>query len=181
MNANRVKKLLQELAGLPIEKLGSQDIHKLGLSLETAMENLKKLDMISRVEELQNSVSIENISFYKHFLSTLKLKKPLSSDSESDWRRYFEALEKEYSKIDKLKKEYITLLNRIDRLTEAKALKLISELSEKDRKLLGLLANLSPKTGPSAAKLGLTNSKTGQKIWYEELKNVRSLGILSNE
>ncbi|MEM7183959.1 MAG: hypothetical protein AAF518_23845 [Spirochaetota bacterium] len=181
MNASELKKLLLKAAKMPLEQLSGSDIQKLSKTLQTTVRSLEKVTILSKIEELHHTVAIEDMNFFKYYLDQLTVKKPTVSSSIQSWQEYLVTLQHQYKEIEKKKRSYIKVLERIDRSSEKKALEIIDKLSMEDRKMVSSLANLTLKTNKGVSKVKLTNSKNTNIAWYRELKNTKHLGVLSNE
>lgn len=170
MNAQEIKKQLNALSKLPIELLSAAEIGKLGNNLKDTIHQIERLQILGKIEELQQSIPIESISFYKIFLSKIELKKPQKISNIEELIDYYNSLKNEIKSIEKLKKEYSKLLDKIENANEAKALELLDNTTEDDKKYLSALANLTVKTPKGSSKLVLSNSKTSIENWYAEFK-----------
>jgi hypothetical protein len=181
MNARDVRSLLDRISTLPVEKLSARDIYTLGTALKQSVEFLERVQILSKIEELSLSVPMENVAFYHLLLNEEASNKHRRDIPTEELEAYYHFLKTQYSTIEKKKKEYQKLLDKVDKLKEKNALELLASLNDTDKKLLSALANLTTITPKGVAKLELAGSKASIYTWYKELKNTKSLGILQNE
>lgn len=181
MNAVQLKKLLVKTSKMPLEDLGSLEIQKLSLVLTNIQDKIERIEILKKIEELHYRVSIEDIPFYKFYLSQWTIQKPEKDAPLILWQQYLEQLTAEYKTIRKKRTAYGRILARIDRASEKTAMKIIMDLSAEEKKMISLLANLTIKTKRGVSKLNLAKSQSANLTWYRELKNTKQLGVLSKE
>lgn len=181
MNAVELKKQLKIVLDGRVEKLSASDINKLGAVLTEAAVTIQGIEISTKIEELQNSVSIEHSDFYNYFLDQTKLKKPDLNAKISDLQKYYDQLKVKYAEIGKLKVQYLKILNQVDRARQEKAIEILKKLKQNDKIMVSLLANLTRKTSHGVEKVQLGKTVSSIMDWYQELKNIKLLGVLSKE
>ncbi|MCB1141296.1 MAG: hypothetical protein H7A24_01095 [Leptospiraceae bacterium] len=179
MNAKELKKKLQVLQNSKLENLASSEIQKLSKILDSTLDNLTLLEYHKKLEELYNSIPLENRNFYQYFWNKSKLKKPGKNASSLQWEKYLQESKKFLSQIHSQKNHYLKIFNKIQKLSEETALDLIDNLTKEEKHLLSLLGSITTKTSRGAAFLALSGTRANNQKWIREVKNIKSLGVLS--
>jgi len=181
MNSVELKKKLIKLSQEPLEKLGSSELKKIYRQIQSIFDSLERMTIIQKVEELSNSIPLENKPFYLELLKKFPHKKPSSNAKKEVWEKYYLQLNNYLDECKRKKNELNKLLNNIQKINEDLALKQIQKLKDEDKKLLSLLASLTERNSKGVSSLFLGKSKEGNLAWLRELKNVKHLGVLYTE
>jgi hypothetical protein len=179
MNAKELRKKIQELSSSKLENLSSSEIQKLYKTLDLAMLNLQTVDYDQRLEELFQ-VSLEKRGFYQYYWDICKIKKPGKKSTSIQKEKYLHEMKKYNTTISQKYNQYQKTLDRFYKISEEQAMEIISKMTPEEKKLISVLASLTLKTSRGPTYLSLSGSKSNNLIWLRELKNVKSLGVLSN-
>jgi hypothetical protein len=181
MNSSELRKLLQGLLNLPLEKLSSTEIRKFANQTLSLKESLEKVDIIAKVEQLNNSIPLEDRPFYQDALKKCPYKRPSYNSKLSVWNKYLESMQNYHKKIQIQKKDLTKKLEKLQKASFASGLKAIQSMKPSEKHLLSVLASLTIKSNRGVKPLALGKSTPGNQKWLEELKNIQQLGVLENE
>ncbi|MCB1176965.1 MAG: hypothetical protein KDK36_05240 [Leptospiraceae bacterium] len=181
MNSSELRKLLAKVSSLPLEKLSSSEIKRYAHQTYSLIESLEKLDIVAKVELLNNSIPLEDRPFYLDFLKRSPFKRPSTNAKKAIWEKYYNALKKYYEKIHQQKKVYVKLLDKLQKSSLKTGLKAIKSMKPNEKRLLSILASLSVKSSRGVKPLVLSSSEANNTKWLTELKNIKELGVLANE
>lgn len=178
MNSTELRKKLINLSKQPLEKLSSHDLKKINLQLQIITESLEKVEIISKVQELIENVSLEDKPFTEYLLAKFKTKKPTQNSTKGQWEKYYKNLKLYLESVRQKRNELQKILEKLIKSKESDGLKIVQGLKEEDKKLLSLLASLTQKKAKGVKALSIGQSKESILLWLHELKNVRKLGVL---
>lgn len=178
MNAKDIKSQLSELQLRSLEKLGTPVLKKLGKALSEASSALDSVEYMVKSEELMNSLPLEYLGFYQYFWKKFKIKKPKKTASRASWEKFYLHLEKSTQKIHSIKSEYLKVFEKLLKIDEDTGIRLLSGLTKEDRKVISILGSITVRTPRGVSTLVLSENEKKNRIWIQELKNIKNLGVL---
>lgn len=181
MNSTELKKLLQSILALPLEKLSSSEIRKYANQTISLKESLEKVDIIAKIEQMNNSIPLEDRPFYSDLLKKCPYKRPSLSAKKTVWLKYHASMQAYHKKMRDQKKALTKTLEKLQKTSINAGLKALKAMKPTEKKQLSLLASLSLKNSRGVKPLVLGNSQVTNQKWLEELKNIPELGVLANE
>ncbi len=178
MNTKDIKQKLAELQVRHLDKLSHSELKKLERALQTAHDSLDAVEYLIQVEELLNSVPLEDITFYQYFWKKSKSKRPKKNANKLTWEKYYLNMKKLTQTIRAKKGEYLLVFDKLLKIDEDTGLRLLSGLTGEDRKVLSILGSVTVKTSRGVSTLVLSESIANNRRWIQELKKVNHLGVL---
>lgn len=174
VNIHRVKELLESISNENLEALSTKDILSLGQTLEKYYNQIKNSEVLLRINDLQEKIPSDRLPLFKIESKGVRkvTKKSSIIEQNNILKKLIEADKASIEKYEKCRK----ILDKIKTSTIDDSLKIISELSNQQKKEVSLVGNVTKiSKGNSEKVLMLSQTKKSNIEWIELYHNSRRI------